>query len=313
MKAVMGIDQIPGQTIVAAVALFAGSYSCFAGSTQSAPAVVQARSEITINDTGVAPENLTSSKDGTVFFGSTTKGTIYRTLPNGAQAEPWIKGDAAGMKNSCGLLADDQSNTLWVCSNRPFGGNAGSNSEIALRAFDLKTGAPKGTYPIEGGGIGNDIAVATDGTVYVTETMGGRVFRLKPKAAALEEWIKDPQQRGLDGIAILEDGALYINNYFNGKLLKVGVKADGSPEAVVEIPTSMPFRQPDGLRASGAKTMLQVEGSGRLTEITIDGDKAEVRVIKEGLTRAVGVTQVGETAFVLIERLKAVAVRIDRP
>src|SRR4051812_50219084 len=44
------------------------------------------------------------------------------------------------------------------------------------------------------------------------------------------------------------------------------------------------------------------EGRGRLTEITIDGDRGEVRVIKEGLANAAGVTQIGETALVLVER-----------
>ena len=34
----------------------------------------QARTEVTINDTGVMPENLTSSQDGSIYFGSTAKG-----------------------------------------------------------------------------------------------------------------------------------------------------------------------------------------------------------------------------------------------
>ena len=48
----------------------------------------QTRTEITINDTGVPAENLTSSQDGSVYFGSTAKGTIYRAAPGAAQADP---------------------------------------------------------------------------------------------------------------------------------------------------------------------------------------------------------------------------------
>ena len=44
----------------------------------SPAAGAQTRTEITINDTGVQAENLTSSQDGAVYFGSTAKGTIYR-------------------------------------------------------------------------------------------------------------------------------------------------------------------------------------------------------------------------------------------
>lgn len=269
----------------------------------------QGRTEITINDKDVSPENLTSSKDGTVFFGSTAKGTIYCALPDAGQAEAWIRGDEAGLSNVLGVLADDKSNTLWVCSNAPFGGRGDAKpGQTALRAFDLKTGAPKGNYPTPGGGAFNDIAVAKDGTVYVSDTFDARILRLKPKATALEVWVADQQLRGIDGLTFLEDGALYFNNFFNGKLSRVAVKPDGTAGPIVDLQTSIPFRQPDGLRTSGPKSMLQVEAQGRLSEITIDGDKADVKVIKEGLSRAAGVTQVGKATWVLVDRAKAVLV-----
>src|SRR5688500_16439117 len=84
-----------------------------------APAArAQGRAEITINDTGiVTPENLTSSRDGSIYFGSMTRGTIYRAAPGAPKAEPWILGSAAGLTRVLGVLADDKSNTLWVCQN----------------------------------------------------------------------------------------------------------------------------------------------------------------------------------------------------
>src|SRR6187549_3321832 len=107
----------------------------------------QARTEITINDTGVQAENLTSSADGSVYFGSTAKGTIYRATPGAAQAEPWILASATGLTNVAGVLADDKNNTLWVCQNNTGGrGNNPVVGQTALRSFDLKTGAAKGTF-----------------------------------------------------------------------------------------------------------------------------------------------------------------------
>ena len=103
---------------------------------------------MTINDTGVSPENLTSSQDGTVYFGSTAKGTIYRAAPGAAQAEPWILASTTGLTNVLGVLADDKTNTLWVCQNATGGrGGAPVAGQTALRSFDLKSGAAKGTYP----------------------------------------------------------------------------------------------------------------------------------------------------------------------
>ena len=271
----------------------------------------QGRTEITINDTGTQAENLTSSQDGSVYFGSTAKGTIYRAAPNAAQAEPWILASTAGLTNVLGVLADDKTSTLWVCQNSTGGrGGAPVTGQTALRSFDLKSGAAKGTFNFpSNGGVCNDMAVANDGTVYATESFANRIHRLRPGAKELDLWVPANEQlAGVDGIAILADGAVYVNTFFAGRLFRIPVNPDGSAGALVPLETSMPFTRPDGLRTLGPQTMIQAEGQGRLTEVTIKGNRAEVRVLREGLTAATGVTMVGNTAFVLVERSKGVAV-----
>ena len=270
----------------------------------------QDRKEVTINDTGTQAENLTSSQDGSVYFGSTAKGTIYRAAPGASQAEPWIQASAAGLTNVLGVLADDTSNTLWVCQNNTGGrGGAPVVGQTALRSFDLKSGAAKGTYPFPtNGGVCNDMAVASNGTVYATESFNNRIRRLRPGATALDEWITDPKLTAVDGIALLADGAVYVNTFFSGELFRIPVNTDGSAGAIAKIETSMPLSRPDGLRTVGPQTLIQAEGQGRLAELTIKGDRAEVRVLQEGLKAATGVTIVGNTAFVLVERARAVAV-----
>jgi sugar lactone lactonase YvrE len=278
----------------------------------SLASVVQAqdRIELTINDTAVAPENLTSSKDGTVYFGSTSKGTIYRAPPGAARAEPWILASTTGLTRVLGVLADDKTNTLWVCQNATDGRDgAPVVGQTALRSFDLKSGAAKGTYPLPPNpGICNDIAVSEDGAAYVSESFRGRIHRLRPGASALEVWINDQQLDVIDGLAFLGDGALYANNFTTGKFYRVPVNADGSAGAVVPIETSLPFVKPDGLRTAGPRTLIQAEGQGRVTELTINGNRADVRVLQDGLTAATGVTLVGNSAFVLVERTRAVVV-----
>jgi streptogramin lyase len=267
----------------------------------------QDRTEITINDTGVQAENLTSSQDGTVYFGSTAKGTIYRAAPGGAQAEPWIRASAAGLSN---VLADDKTNTLWVCKNNT-GGRGGTPAvgQTALRSFDLKSGAAKGTYPFpSNGGVCNDMAIAADGTVYATESFANRVHRLRPGATALDLWITDQRFGGIDGIAILADGAVYVNTFFGGELFRIPVNADGGAGTIVKIETSIPLTRPDGLRTVGPRTLIQAEGQERFTELTIDGNQANVRVVKDGLSGPTGITLVGDTVLVLVERAKAVVV-----
>jgi len=276
-----------------------------------APVVrAQNRTQITVADSAVSPENLTSSQDGTVYFGSMTKGTIYRAKPGAAQAEPWILAATAGLTNVLGVLADDKSNTLWVCQNATGGrGGAPVAGQTALRSFDLKTGAAKGTYPFPPNSrICNDIAVSSDGTAYASESYGGRVHRLKPGATALEVWASDSAINVIDGLAFLADGSLYVNNIGTSRLFRIPVKADGSAGAIVPIETSMPLGRPDGLRTAGPKKLIQAEQAGRVTELTINGDRAEVRVVQDGLTRPAGVTIIGDSVFVLVEFTKAVVV-----
>jgi glucose/arabinose dehydrogenase len=272
----------------------------------------QARSEITINDTGVQSENLTSTKDGTVYFGSMAKGTIYRAMPGASQAEPWIQGSTAGLHRVLGVLAHEASNTLWVCNNNTGGGRDGSPvvGQTGLRSFDLKSGASKGDYPFPtNGNTCNDIAVASNGTVYATESFSNRIYRLRPGATAVDLWIEDAKELAVpDGIAILADGAVYVNLFFTGRLVRIPVNADGSAGTIVPIETSLPLSRPDGLRSVGPSTLIQAEGGGRVAELTVKGNRAEVRVLQEGFKGTTGVTVVGNTAFVLFERAKAVAV-----
>jgi len=286
--------------IVAALAL----------ATVVAPLRAQGRAEVTIADSAVQAENLTASRDGTLYFGSMAKGTIYRAVPGASRAEPWILASKVGLTRVLGVLADDKTNTLWVCQNAN-GGRDGVpvTGQTALRSFDLKTGAAKGTYPLPpNSGICNDIAISSDGSAYVSESFGGRVHRLKPGAAALEVWATDKQMQVIDGLAFLADGSLYVNVFDAGKLFRIPVNPDGSAGTLVPIETSQPLVRPDGLRSTGPQKLLQAEQQGRVAELTITGDRADVRVLQDGLTRASGVTMVGDTVFALVELTKAVAV-----
>lgn len=265
---------------------------------------------IKLSEPDMRPESITSGKDGSVYFGSMASGTIYRAAPGAAVAEPWIRAESAGLSNVLGVLAHDASNTLWVCQNSTGGSNgAPVVGQTALRSFDLATGEPRASYPFPGnGGLCNDIAVADDGTVYATETVPNRIIRLRPGAAAVDVWFSDSRLGSADGIALLSDGAVYTNGFRGNGFFRIPVNADGSAGTLEVLETTLPLDRPDGLRPVGPDKLLQAEQGGRLAELTIKGNRAEMRVIQTGLTRASALTLVGDEVVVLLDFESAVRV-----
>ena len=90
----------------------------------------------------VFSENITSTKDGTLYVGSLGAGGILRIKPGAARAELWIKPGAFGSRSIFGVLADQRSNALWACSNDLSALGvviASAENGSALKGFDLKT------------------------------------------------------------------------------------------------------------------------------------------------------------------------------
>jgi hypothetical protein len=146
------------------------------------------------------------------------------------------------------------------------------------------------------------LTVASDGTVYVTNSLSPQILQLKPGRTALEVWVEDqqfqpPSGAGLDGIAIGGDGNIYVNTFNGGKFFRVEVKG-GMPGAVTKLETSRPLKLPDGLRQLSGDSFLMAEGSGSLDRVTVDGNKVIVETLKGGLKEPTSVAKVGGRAWV---------------
>jgi sugar lactone lactonase YvrE len=263
------------------------------------------RTEITFADGRIFPESLTSTKNGDLYFGSLGQDSVYRATSRLSQATTWIKPKSNGLMTVLGVLADEKAGVLWVCASASGGrGGAPYVGETALKAFSLKDASFKASYAFPGNGLCNDIAVASDGTVYTTDTIQARVLRLKKGATALDVWASDPMLLATaDGLALLADGNLYVNSVGQGTLLRIDVNKDGSAGKITKLETSRPLMQPDGMRSVGSRTMLLVEGAGRLDEVTINGDKADIKVLKDGLSGPTAVTLAGGTAYITEAKL----------
>jgi sugar lactone lactonase YvrE len=267
----------------------------------AAQSTTSPRGDILIDGKGVHPESVTSDRRGNLYTGS-VPGTIYRAGPKDSTAVPFITPAADnGLRSVFGVLADDRSGRLWVCSvANSFGPRTpGPVAPSELAAFELASGKLVGRWPFPApGGTCNDIAIAADGAAYATDTPGGRILKLPKGGGALEVVVTDDRLKGIDGLAFGADGALIINNVQKNELWRVTLPMAGKPASLTLLNASRKMEGPDGIRPIGGNRFLQAEGTGgRITIVTVEGNNARIDVIREGLDSSPGVTLIGNTVY----------------
>lgn len=300
---------MPTHQILCSTALAASACGLIAFASH---AIAAAPAEIVVPGERLFTESLTSTKDGSVIIGSVGARTIFRAKPGAANAEVWIQPGTDGMQGIFGVFADDKSKTLWACSGGFPAPGGPPPAPSALYAFDLKSGAPKGHYPLPTqGGFCNDIAVDVQGNAYVTDTSNMEVVRLKKGAKALEVWAGNGAfgAKGgvLDGIAVLGNRVL-VNTLITSKLWAIPIAKGGAAGTVTEVKGDRVVERPDGMRSFGKNSLLIAEGGsgGKLARVDVNGDAGKVTTVKEGYADGpVAVTVVGTTAYVLEGQLSA--------
>jgi hypothetical protein len=269
--------------------------------------------EILIVDAKSQPESLTLAPGGILFVGSASTPFVYKVQPGSTTAEKFVDASAEGADTFFfGMLADAATKTLWTCQLTPEPGVTPAKRHTALRGFDLSTGAQKLRWNLPGeNSTCNDFSVGPDKALYITDTANGKIYKLPGGASAAELFLEDRALDGVDGITFL-DSTLYVNNVRSSKLYRIPVDAAGKAGQPVEIVMDQPVKGPDGMRAANGKLLVAENGSGRISVITVSGDKASVTVIKEGLKTPTAVEPAGDTIWIA-ERGAGKAVSIPMP
>jgi sugar lactone lactonase YvrE len=150
-------------------------------------------------------------------------GTLRRLTPEGDE-----------LLGVFGVAIDEARGTLWaataaVAAMRGF--TYDMDGTAALAEIDLNTGAIRRTVPVvrrrgdQQSHVLGDLALAPDGSVFVTDSGGPSLWRLAPGAGELEDSVSSPEFMSLQGIAILpEKGAILLSDHANG-LLRVDLRS----------------------------------------------------------------------------------------
>ncbi len=136
-----------------------------------------------------------------------------------------------------------------------------------VRRFDAKTGAPKGDIPIPGSSFLNDIAVAKDGRVFVSDsginasfepTGAGGAVHVIDKSGKVKTIAKSPELNGANGLLWREnDKDLLVVSLLSNELYKLDDK--GARKDITQLPEGML----DGIAPLGEELLISSwKGSG---------------------------------------------------
>lgn len=187
---------------------------------------------------------------GDLYVGSVRRGEIVRvhdSAPRGSLV-------AAGGLGApvLGLAVDARRRLLWAATAPlpQFAGGEPDGAVSTLVAIDLKGEAPPRRIDAdEAAARFNDVAVAPDGSVLVSDNGGGGVLRLTAGGEALETLLPDGTFRSPGGLAVSADGSLlWVADWSRGLF---AVPLDEPRVERVTGPDDVPLNGIDGLLRDG--------------------------------------------------------------
>ncbi|MGH3241974.1 MAG: SMP-30/gluconolactonase/LRE family protein, partial [Spirillospora sp.] len=123
----------------------------------------------------VYPEGIAADpRTGSLYAGSFQDGTVYRTAPGRRVAEVFLPAGADGRHTANGLKVD-RAGRLWV-----------TDSTAGVSVYDTRSRRLLARFDVQGNGARfvNDLAIAPDGSAYLTDSGRSVVYRVTPRDLA---------------------------------------------------------------------------------------------------------------------------------
>lgn len=198
---------------------------------------------------GIVPEGIEYDPErGRLLSGSLNEGSVFHWHPDGTLEAVVTDPD---LVSSVGIQVDTDRGRLLV-TNSDRAAFQGGPGQAMLGIYDLATGERQAMADLaaldteagdDAGFFANDVAVGTDGTAYVTETMQNVLYRVSPDGEASIFHRFEPREGlGLNGIVHHPDGYLLVAG--GATLFKVPVD---DPAGLTEVTLPEEITGQDGL------------------------------------------------------------------
>ena len=212
------------------------------------------------------------AKKGVLYTGSAQNGTIYAVNAASGAVTKFQEGGALGRQSALGLKVDGQGR-LWVA-----GGAQGTVSVLTPDGMTLKViETPKSPRPYV-----NDLVMAPDGNVYVTDSSRPVIYRVD-RQMNLSAWLDlggTPIKYGpgvnLNGIVVTPDGKFLLAMQLNtGELWRIDLKTKAVKKVMGGLVNG------DGLLLDGRTLYVARNKDQVVAKVSLSADYGSGQVVKQ--------------------------------
>ena len=226
----------------------------------SAAPVVRSDTAFVLEDPDFIPEGIAYDPAGRAFYVGSLHGRGVLRVTDGGATTQFVAPGEHGAGQVLGLRVDAPRGRLWAAvldpdSTAPRFRNGGGGW-AALHAYDLRTGRLLGRYPAPDSSrphLLNDIAITPGGDLYVTDSEGEALYRLRAGGGVLERVHGDaPDFTYPNGLAVAPGGRrLYVAHVEGVSAFTLG---ESMPKGITRLPT------PPGISAGGIDGLYACAG-----------------------------------------------------
>lgn len=216
---------------------------------------------------------------GRTFLSSLGEGGVF-VIDRAGKLSPFVTAGEAGPWRTLGLKVDAGRGLLWIASNA--GAEKGRPARSAVFAADLKTGTLNHRIPAPEGGkhLLNDLALGADGSVYVSDSEAGTVYRIPAGKGRMEPVLPAGRLDYPNGLVPTLDGKGLLVAAQGPGLFRLNL-ADATLREIA-VPEGLHLQGIDGLTRHG-RGLLAVQNGlppGRVVALELDETETRLRSLR---------------------------------
>jgi len=241
---------------------------------------------VTVSDGEALYEGIAFDKPTSRWFLGSVRDRKIVVVSADGKASDFVPAGRDGVPGVFGLAMDAKHNRLYAAVSaveQTQNLKTGELGSAGIFAFDPKTGALVDKAIVSDGKkrVFGDLAVAPDGSVYLTDSLNPQIFRYTPSTHELKEFVSSGKFHSLQGPVISTDGKrLIASDYSVGiQVIDLGNKS----VTTLQTPHNTTLLGIDGFVNAGSDSFIAVQNGTdpqRILRLTLDSGWHKIKSVQ---------------------------------